>query len=414
MTDRVQLGWRIPHDAWDRFTDYVAEKHAADNLYIRVELETAMLEYLDNDGILQDAEQLLRDRVDGSPLSSSPTTLATTRYQDGNTRLVTHRIRKDLKEEFKAFAKQHNAESFGRLLANALDAYAEGGRARRILDDLTRIFDTDTTTDATPTAGSTTDSVENTPNSTQKPPSSTADSGSSDQRIESSLSTASASATTTERTPDPITVTDAVNILLDDFGADSPADVKTFHRKELESTIKQATGSGDQDTFELYHDPVLDQINAGSHPHIDGMYITDWAREEKTLWADLDKAERLILLRRWAVAEAIENGEQKRAFTYRDVTELFESRVRAGPSHQYAYDLMEAAADEPGFNYGEYSIGTQSARKQLRVDVSEVDDNILAWVEDECDLDPSRIGVIADVTSYTAGSPPNTDAAADD
>jgi hypothetical protein len=203
-------------------------------------------------------------------------------------------------------------------------------------------------------------------------------------------------------------VADATEIMLDCNG------LLMFERAELEEAIAEAAGADDQDMFECYHDPVLDQLNASEHPHLDGFYITEEGRNNQTLWADLDKAERTILLRRWAVAEAIQKSERQRGYSYTDVQEIFETNAMAGPSHQYAYDLMEAAADEPGFEYGKFSVGTQAPKTELRVDVSEVSEAILDWVHDECGLDADRIGVIADVTSYSAGPTPDQEAAADD
>jgi hypothetical protein len=144
------------------------------------------------------------------------------------------------------------------------------------------------------------------------------------------------------------------------------------------------------------------------------MYITEHGREERLLWADLDKAERLVLLRRWAVERAVQKGRQKEPFSYRDVQELFEEKAMAGPSHQYAYDLMEAAADEAGFKYGSYKVGSDSKQVQLRVDVSSVRPEIINWIREETSLDPERVSVVADITSYTAGPTPAQDEAADD
>jgi len=371
MMDRTQLGWRIPQSAWDRFVDAVIEKHADQDLYLRVELESAMMEFLDEDDLLAEAEEILREHTPCSELSSSTAAIATTRYQDDDTRLVTHRIRTELKERFQAFAKKHDAPSYGRLLAAALDSYARGGRAQRLLTDVKRVF-SGSDSGAT-SSGSTTDSVEDSSTETNE-------AGSSEGTVENSLSTAVRGATSTgssgetgadpER-PDPMVVSDAVDEVLSIEGTNI-SDLFQFPRGTLDKAIARAAGAGDRETIDRYHDPVLEQLNASEHPHIDGVYITDWAREDECLWADLNKAERIVLLRRWAVAEAIRRGNRKQPYTYREVIDLFEKQCKAGPSHQYAYDLMEAAADEAGFTYGESSIGTNSTQVQLRVDVSSV------------------------------------------
>lgn len=159
----------------------------------------------------------------------------------------------------------------------------------------------------------------------------------------------------------------------------------------------------------------LGETPVGDRIFVNDIYITDWAREEETFWTDLEKEERLVLLRRYAVADAIDNDERKRAFSYTDVQDLFEEKTGDGPSDQYAYDLMEGAADgEEGIHYGEFSVGTSSSKIQLRVNVSEVSDAILNWVREETRFDPSSIGVTADVTSYASGVPPQPEGAADD
>jgi hypothetical protein len=48
------------------------------------------------------------------------------------------------------------------------------------------------------------------------------------------------------------------------------------------------------------------------------------------------------------------------------------------------------------------------------VDVSSVRPEIIDWIREETSLDPERVSVIADITSYTAGPTPAQDGAADD
>ncbi|MFB6197524.1 MAG: hypothetical protein ABEI52_04550, partial [Halobacteriaceae archaeon] len=289
MTETVQLGWRIPAPSWEFFTEKVVEKHANQNVYIRISIETAIMEMLDDDELLAEAESILRECTDLQELSSSTAVLATDRYQNCDTRLCTHRIRADLKERFKTFADKHDA-SYGRLLAVALDVWAEGGRARRILEDVKRAFSAATNT------GSTDDSIENSAVTGN-------DSGSTDEAVEHQFSTVAQDATntgSTDRTPDPVKVSDAVNAVCDIESVDDTAELRMFPRSTLEDAIERAVGRADDETMELYHDSVLDQLAASEHPYINDIYITDWAREEETFWTDLEKEERLVLLRRYA------------------------------------------------------------------------------------------------------------------
>jgi len=145
----VQLGWRVPAETWDAFETFVAEKHGATAGYLRFEVECAMREYLDEDDILADAEELLEEHADLRGLSSSTALVTDDRYRGTTTRKVSHRISAGLKERFQIFADKHDASSYGRLLAAALDTYADGGRARRILDDVKRLVTGGTSTGTT-------------------------------------------------------------------------------------------------------------------------------------------------------------------------------------------------------------------------------------------------------------------------
>lgn len=400
MTGSVQLGWRVPAETWERFVEHVAEKHAEESVYIRVGIESAMMEFLDQDGILREAEELLQNHTDLRSLSSSTAALATDRYQDDDTRLVTHRIRPDLKEEFKIFADKHNAPSYGRLLAAALDSYSDGGRARRLLEDVKQLISTATST------GSTDESKENLRSSHEE---GATNLGSTGAAVETRSSTEGGRATSTGSTPDPMVVAEAVGDIRDGDGK-----LRMFSESEVNDAIAAAAGTDDANVLEQYRGPVVEQLNAGAHPHQEELYITDEYREELNLWADLDRCERVVLLRRFIVARAIKKEQAKVKLTYREVTTLFEEETQDGPSHQYAYDLMEEAADEQGFEFREFTIGRHTSQKQLRVDVTKVRQAILDWARDERALDPSQISIVTDVTSYSAGPAPQQNTAADD
>jgi hypothetical protein len=407
MTDRVQLGWRVPQDTWERFVTYVHEKHNAEGVYIRVEIEAAMIEFLDKDEILAEAEELLREEADGRGLSSS-TVHATDRYQGCTTKLVNNRIRAQLKEEFKIFADKHDASSYGRLLAAALDSYVDGGRARRILEGVKRAVE-----DATNT-GSTDGYVEN---STATSVSTDADRGDNDSGVETKSLIESGGATGSSSTSsvdvDPLVVENAVDELLDQYSTDIES-LKTFPQSVLDESIKTVTGQIDHELIGDYRERVLEELPAEEHPHVDEMYITEYGREEQTLWDDLDKSERIELLRRWVVEDAIQDGQQKKSFTYKKIMSLFEDKTMVEPSTQYAYDAMDAAADKAGFNYKEFKIGTEASEYQLRVDVSSVGSVVLDWIRDETQCDPDRIRRLADITLPVAGSVSEESEAADD
>jgi hypothetical protein len=404
VTDRAQLGWRVPADVIERFEDYVHEKHGSHGPYVRFELECAMREYLDDDELLVETEDLLRDHLDLRGFSSS-TALSTRQYRGTTTTQVGYRVNAALKERFQAFADEHNADTYGRALAAALESYADGGRAKRLLTGVTRLITGDT--DSGTTSGTTAGSVENDHR------------GQTDSTA--TLSTATASGTTSGTTDetsgeaegssdgatcDSVSV-DAQAVL--EIADELPADI--IPNKLLEARILETAPANDADTIRSHREAVLQQIDAEPHPHRDGVYITTEHRENSIIWADLDKAERLVLLRRFAAHDAMDNRQRRRAYDYRDVTQLFrEEAGGGGPSHQYAYDLMKAAADEDGFEYKQIR-----GQKQLRVDLNEVRDEILEYA---CDLNPGvalvDLGVDTELSSFGAGAAPEQEGAADD
>ena len=392
MTDRVQLGWRIPADVWEQFEAYVHDKHGATGPYLRFEIECAMREYLDEDGVLAEAESLLREVADLSGLSSS-TVVATDRYRGSETTKLAHRINAALKERFQGFAKDHDTSAYGRVLAAALDSYTEGGRARRILDGVKRVITGGTT------SGTSDESVESVD-------AEATESTTIHETVDADLSTVAMSGTSGGTEAASVTVEPrAVMEIADDL---PPA---TFPSRVLDEAIEDVVDADDPRTIEQYRDAVLDHVDAGEHPHNAGIYVTDAFREERTLWADLDRAERIVLLRRFAAAEALDREDRRRAFTYTDVMTVFEEWAGGGsPSHQYAYELMEAAADETGFEYDEFH-----GQLQLRVDLTDVSDAVLEWALDAVpDSSLEGLSVNGRITAYTAGSPPTQEGAADD
>ncbi len=377
--DRAQLGWRAPVSVWERFETFVAEKHGAEGPYLRFEMERAMREWLDEDGLAAEAEALLREHTDLGGLSSSTASaVGTTRYQ-GETRKLNHRINADLKERFAIFADEHDARSYGRALAAALDAYCDGGRARRVLDDVQRLVTGGTAT------GTTADGVEN--------------GGSADS---DSLSTADGGGPTGGVDVEPRHVIEI---------ADKLTGTDTFHEQDLERDIAEVAGEADE-VVAAYCKPVIEQTGYTQHPGNDELYISEAQRESLDVWDDLTRPERELYLQGFAAAFAVAHNSRRKGLTYRDVQGVIEkySDDSYSISDQYAYDLMEALGGEPGFEYGR-----AHGQKQLRVDLDGVDDGVLEWVHDEAPaVDPNDLGYSVDVTSYTAGSAPAQEAVGDD
>ncbi|MFB6188362.1 MAG: hypothetical protein ABEI57_00620, partial [Halapricum sp.] len=186
----------------------------------------------------------------------------------------------------------------------------------------------------------------------------------------------------------------------------------TLPQQIVDEKIVQVVEDGDSEVVEAYRESVLSQVNAEPHPHRGHLYITEEYRESHDLYADMDRDEREVMLRRYAARDAADRQMLKAEFTYSDVQELFKDYAGGGePSPQYAYDLMDGAADEHGFEYAEFR-GT----KKLRVDLSEVSASIRGYVAEkglEADLD--ALGVNGRLEDYDPNwQTANGEAAADD
>jgi len=395
MTARSQLGWRVPRDERDAFLEFVEDRWDAQGPYVRFELESAMREFLDADGYLAEAERLLREHLQSQGLSSSTDAVQST-LDHGDTVKLGHRVNAELKDEFAAMAKEHFTDSLGAVLARAMNAYRGGGRRRRVLDNVQQLVTGGTS------SGTTTGADENSRSSDEH-------AGTTGVAIETSggtnESTQSSSGTSGGTTADADENVEAdpqlVMEIADDLGDQFPKHV-------LESTIAKTAGT-DAATIDAYRDAVAKYKNVVKHPH-NPLYIPKTEREEMTLWCDLNKETRATRLRRLVVVKALDNKQQRHALTYRQVQELFEEYLGEGPSHDYAYTLMEMAANADGFTYGSYQ-----GQKQLRVNVKQVKQTI---VNQALTIDPSldsdQLTVDGLITSYAASSTPDQEATADD
>jgi len=402
MTERTPVGWRVPEDVWADFETFVAERHGATDAYVRFELECAMREFLDEDDLLAEAEDLLRTHTDLKGLSSSTVAgIGTDRYRGADTKKVNHRISSSLHEQFRIFADEHDADSYGRLLASALDAYTDGGRAQRILDDVERLV---TNSDGGTSSDTTNAAVEN-------PADEQSSRDTTSATVESGLSTPADSGISSDTDPENVDIKARLVLGIVEELPDADALANTVLPKSvLDDAITEVVGSTDPTVLEAYREPVLEQLDAAPHPHIEDRYVTAAWRENRTVWADMDKAERIVLLRRYAADDAVDRRQLRLCFTYREVQALFEENACGGrPSHQYAYDLMEAAADEDGFEFDEFH-----GQKQLRVTLDEVSDSVLEYAFAHIELSPEDLGMNGRLEDYGAGSPPAREGVGDD
>jgi len=395
MTARSQLGWRVPRDEHDAFIEYVEEKWDAQGPYVRFELESAMREFLDADGDLAEAEALLRKLLQSHGLSSSTDAVPST-LDHGDTVKLGHRVNAELKDEFAAMAKEHYTDSLGAVLARAMNAYRDGGRRRRIRDNVRTLINGGT-------SSGTTDAPDESDRSDEEHAGTTGvsieSSSGTDESSQSSAGTTSGTTDAADESVDPDP--QLVMQIADDLGDEFPVQV-------LESTIAKTVGT-DAATIEAYRDAVANYKNVVKHPY-NPVYIPETDRKDMTLWCDLTKETRATRLRRLVVVDALENKEQRHPLTYKQVQSLFEDHLGKGPSHDYAYTLMDMAANADGFTYGEYK-----GQKQLRVNVKQVKQTIVTEaLEIDPSLDPNELTVDGLITSYAAGPTPDQEAAADD
>jgi len=423
VTQREHLGWRVPVSVWDAFETFVVDKHGTRDPYLRFELESAMREFLDDDEILAEAEDLLRTHTDLQGLSSSTSVVATGRYSGDDTEKVQHRVSADLQERFRIFADEHEADSYGRLLASALDSYVDGGRERRILDDVRRLVAGEGagTTDAADESPGT-EELSTSPGSGSgaAPPdsdglSTSPGGGSTEAPAGGERSTSADGGAAVAPTADAVDVEDveveprdvlAATDALSEFTQMMPG-------PEIDEKIREATDASSPVEVAAYREQVLNQLGASEHPHNEAMYLTESHREEIRLYDDMDGDEcRAALPRLLAKDLAVTYEKLQRAYDYKEIQEVFKENCGGGsPSHQFAFDLMRHADEHvEGFDFGEFH-----GQKQLRVNLDEVDDSVLAFVDDDTYGDPlADLDLDGRLEDYSAGSPPDQEAAADD
>lgn len=386
MTSREVLGWRIPRSKHNTFVQFVEEKWGCTDSYVRFELESAMREFLDKDGFLYEAEQLLRDYLNSQGISSSSPVLSAERIDHSDTVQLGYRVNSELKDEFAAFARQHYDENLGAILARALNSYRDGGRRRRVLEKIhdlvTDGIDPDTTVETDETSDHTSRAVENL---SQEP---TRSDGSDENPIASQSRHDQHPDTTTRSDEsaavDPMAVSEIAGKLGDHFT-----------RTELGQVIAK-TVDGDYETVKLYTEAVTSYENVVEHPVNDGLFIPEERRAEITAYGDLDREERVKKLRVFLTREALKKRRQDYNATYTEVQDLFEEEFGNAPSHNYAYTLMEVAAEKSGFTFKK-----RNGQKRLCVDLQPVQQQIIEEAADHPEVD-----VVTEGSSEMEQKPP--------
>lgn len=143
MTDRVEIDWLVPHEPWRRWREAVFDERGELGGVLSREAERAMREYIDADRGA-DVEKLTKAvgeavAPDAMADEGEKQDIGTEDFQGPRDR-VQVRVAPDLKDNFKAYAKEHAPDdNFGEVLARAFRADLLGGRDGRIRRLLARI-----------------------------------------------------------------------------------------------------------------------------------------------------------------------------------------------------------------------------------------------------------------------------------
>lgn len=141
MSNRTQIDWSVPTEAWERFREYIRSEFGSLEGHLSREVECAMVEYAREDGY-EKVEQLV-DRL----VQAAGRTLgdhAREKNSGASFGKETKRARPWVDESVLASFKDEADEdtgSYGRVLAKALRNYRLGGRAARLKDKLERVVD---------------------------------------------------------------------------------------------------------------------------------------------------------------------------------------------------------------------------------------------------------------------------------
>jgi len=325
----VKIGWHVPSDEWDSFTDYIVDKHGQATGYVGDEVERAMREWVDTDDYAS-VEALVDRLVEAAGRTpanlSHKKSATTTPSTDGDTTKVQTRVDTDIKADFAAHAKRDADERPGRVLARALRERRHGGRARRLRDKLDRVAD------------------------------------------------------------------DAEALLAEDAGEDGASLQqkrtiaichrlgRQFTRDKLEDAIEAVAG-GSEPTIREYTDRVFDRLDYVEHPNNGDLFIPkgearehgadpdapaiDRFRDGGLRYDDLPRDDKVRGVRIAAARRATSNGGKGSVDAATVEHDVFDGH----PSRTHAGKLVDLAADADGFD-----VDTRRGKKRLRVDLRDVTD----------------------------------------
>lgn len=130
MRETVQAGARLPEDIFDLHSREVREKHDAEDVYKGIEAEMAIRQYLDKDKGVE-LENRLRGRVKAIGASTPKQKKLVADFDSSEKKLTQWRIREDLKDDLKAYAKKAD-NTYSDVFALAIREYWTNSRLDRI------------------------------------------------------------------------------------------------------------------------------------------------------------------------------------------------------------------------------------------------------------------------------------------
>lgn len=369
-TQTDYLNWYVPQNVWDLFEGYIAKNHVKTGIYYRFELEQAMKKYADIGGSNYNPRQLLRKHTDLLDDSSTDVSIEPLfDLNDSETTKVRRPVRSDIKETFQRWVDENSDYSYGKALSRAIIEYLTTLESQILNDIILNQKSSSMSKDIAVES-----IVENTTLS--------------EAEVYSRLTNLSIDERSGHRSMSTEMLTKIRNKLYSKLKIDEIDEVTGMIASDvIKSTIQSATGYRDCDN---YIEQVCDMLNLVPHPDpkYKNQYVTESRakeiRNELTLWDDLNRDEKIVLLRRWSVREVLKQDQTQGAFTYansdpRDsypsVRELFIEETGHEPSHQFLYDIMRDAAEADGFEFG-----TFHDEKKLRVNVDAVNPGIIEWV----------------------------------
>lgn len=354
MSDRVNSNARIPEDLFDRHTRNVQEKHAADSLYMGIEAELAIREYLDQDD-LATLEEKLRDRCTSLGSSPSKRKKLVADIDSSEKKKAQWRIRAELKEELKKYAKETD-NTYSDVFALAIREHWTNSRA----DRLEALY----------------------------------------ERLDNAI----------EPWADQIG-NDGVNATIKDRRTAEIAmeldDLDQYLRDDLETAIAEVTSDSDYNKNE-YTPRVAEYMGVEEHPATEDIFVShERAAEIRASNDDLDEdifdqsfdeltPDDRVLRVRARVYQKAESSNGKASMAHNDILDEFDSE----PGGTTAYNIMGRASEAAG-----YSVASPHGTKKLRCNTQQVDDRDVIETAGESSNVSTSESVSSELDEITSAEP---------